>query len=72
MKLIKCLRRHISSDYIGIVIDTSKDPEFYSVNDLIQNKSSLLNYQVILIRAVNGKLAIAQHDEPVVVYYLDI
>lgn len=72
MKFIKCLRKHSYSDYVGISLDATKDPEFYLVNDILQNKSYLFNYSVTYIRAVNGKLAIAQHDEPVVLYYLGI
>lgn len=72
MKFIKCLRKHSYSDYVGISLDVTKDPEFYLVNDILQNKFYLFNYTVTYIRVVNGKLGIALHDEPVVLYYLGI
>ena len=72
MKLIKCLRKHNYSDYIGVVIDPTKDIEFYTVVDIIENMPHLFAYEVLNIRAVNGKLAVGQHDTPVVVYMLGI
>ena len=80
MKFIKCLRKHNYSAYIGVVVDTTKDIEFYTVIDIIQNMSYLFTYKVsylftykvLNIRAVNGKLAVGQHDTPVVVYMLGI
>lgn len=72
MKFIKCLRKHNYVDYIGVVIDATKDIEFYTVVDIVQNMPHLFSYKVLSIRAVNGKLAISQHDTPVVVYMLGI
>lgn len=72
MKLIKCLRKHNLVDYIGIVIDATKDIEFYTVIDIVENMPHLFTYEVLNIRAVNGKLAVSQHDTPVVVYMLGI
>jgi hypothetical protein len=72
MKLIKCLRKHNFSDYIGVVVDATKDIEFYTVIDIIENMPHLFSYKVLNIRAVNGKLAVGQHDTPVVVYMLGI
>ena len=72
MKFIKCLKRHNYVDYIGIVIDATKDVEFYTVINIIQNKPNLFNYKVTNIRAVCGKFGFSQHDVPVVVYYLGI
>lgn len=72
MKLSSCLKRHSYGDYIGIVIDATKDIEFYTVADIIQNKPHLFTYKVINIRAVITKLDISQHDTPVVVYILGI
>ena len=51
MKFIKCLKRHNYVDYIGIVIDATKDVEFYTVTNIIQNKPNLFNYKVTNIRA---------------------
>ena len=62
MKFIKCLRKHNYSAYIGVVVDTTKDIEFYTVIDIIQNMSYLFTYKVLNIRAVNGKLAVGQHE----------
>lgn len=72
MKFIKCLKRHSYVDYIGIVIDATKDIKFYTVTDIIQNMSHLFNYKVLNISATNGKFDIAAHDVPVVVYYLEL
>ena len=72
MKFAKCLRKHNYSDYIGVVIDPTKDIEFYTVVDIIENMPHLFVYEVLNIRAVNGKLAVGQHDTPVVVYMLGI
>lgn len=72
MKFVKCLRKHNYVDYIGVVIDATKDIEFYTVADIIENMPHLFTYEVLNIRAVNGKLAVSQHDTPVVVYMLGI
>lgn len=72
MKFIKCLRKHNYVDYVGVVIDATKDIEFYSVIDIVENMPHLFTYEVLNIRAVNGKLAVSQHDTPVVVYMLGI
>lgn len=72
MKFAKCLRKHNCSDYIGVVVDATKDIEFYSVIDIVENMPHLFSYKVLRIRAVNGKLAVGQCDTPVVVYMLGI
>ena len=72
MKFIKCLRRHNYTEHIGIVIDATKDVEFCTVIDIIQNMPNLFNYKVTNIRAVCGKFGFSQHDVPVVVYHLGI
>lgn len=72
MKFIKCLKRHSYVDYIGIVIDMTKDIEFYTVSDIVQNKSYLLNYKVLSISAICGKNGYSRHDVPMVVYQLGI
>lgn len=72
MKFIKCLRKHYHVDYIGIVIDETKDIEFYTVSDILQNKSYLLNYKVLNISARCKKNGYSQHDVPMVVYQLGI
>lgn len=54
MKLIKCLRKHNLVDYIGIVIDATKDIEFYTVIDIVENMPHLFTYEVLNIRAVMG------------------
>ena len=66
------VRFKFKRNYIGVVVDTTKDIEFYTVIDIIQNMSYLFTYKVLNIRAVNGKLAVGQHDTPVVVYMLGI
>jgi len=72
MKFIKCLRKHLHSDFIGISLNAGKDIEFYAVSDILQYKKDLFKYKVIYISAVNSKSAIVRHYEPVVVYYLVI
>ena len=44
MKFAKCLRKHNYSDYIGVVIDPTKDIEFYTVVDIIENMPLLVAY----------------------------
>lgn len=72
MKFKSVLKRHNYVDYIGIVIDATKDVEFYTVINIIQNKPNLFNHKVTNIRAVCGKFGFSQHDVPVVVYYLGV
>ena len=70
MKFIKCLRKHTFVDYIGIVIDATKGPRFYTADDIIQTKSHLLNYKVLSITATN--MTIDGKQVPAVLYYLGI
>ena len=68
MKLIKCLNEQCLEDYVGIIDNSEKPPHFYTVNYILQNKSSLLKRKVVTIRATN--IGVGDNQEPVVVYYL--
>ena len=68
MKLIKCLNAQWSTETVGIVDGVVKQPYFYTVDYILQNKPSLLKRKVFVIRATN--MEVGDNQKPVVVYYL--
>lgn len=70
MKFIKCLSKHCVSDYIGIVLDATEEPQFYVAKDIIKTNPNLLNYRVTSITTTN--VTVNGEQVPAVLYCLGI
>lgn len=70
MKLRKCLKHQINSDYVGIAF-LGEETEYYKVSELKTDKVILLNSKVINIHAEITKLVVSSHEMPIVVYTLE-